>query len=632
MNTSSFDKASLDYLKKEFGITIQTTSKSLGGKEVLPRTFADKGITLPSDLEKALNHWRNSYTIDKPNLHQRIQLWQILDQMAHNNGPVSKTVKLYKNETIGSKISHDTIQVKARTRKQERWIKTFLQKAGYTKANLEAIVEDLVTLGNSIAINSLTPTEGIAETTLADPFSLQERIEFNPVRIKHQVEGGYYGYDKLSQTDSRMQQLLKAIDDPDMATSEYFKSTLIGYRIDDFVFAPWQVAHFRMPSSRHEFAPYGKPLLLSALAPYMTWKATKELIALARIASFPKEVVTLMNAESTPIDMMFQRLQELKEIEENLSDYSAQDATGVGQKIFTIDGVFKYDLKSTSMDLSSIGDLDADEENVISALDVPIAYLIQGKEKGFGDSNKTLVAQSKVFAKAVYSIQSAILEQLVTQVKIQMTLTGEYDPDKDYFELSMPLPTVDDDPELVRLYQERLRLAKDTAETIRDLLGFTATAKLPQDTIRSILSSLSVAPKEDLDMWVSEIANGTEETINVEDSDPILQEHFIKIREVLTPDLMREAIMKTRQESCRYEGVEDSRHFMASSSTSSLDKRFLESMKATISTIKLKETSRLKESLEEAKKTTEVVNTLRKTLYGVTADFSEIAKKQESEK
>ena len=68
--------------------------------------------------------------------------------------------------------------------------------------------------------------------------------------------------------------------------------------------------------------------------------------------------------------------------------------------------------------------------------------------------------ESKVFAKAVYSIQSAILEELVTQIKTQMILTGDYDPETDYFELSMPLPTVDDDPELIRLFQEKLRLLK----------------------------------------------------------------------------------------------------------------------------------------------------------------------------
>lgn len=620
---SVYTKATTDFLQREFNLTITTKSNVAQGKEVIPKSLDGKGYTLPSELEKALNNWKNDYNLDGPTLANRRKLWRILDQMAHNNGPVSKTVKLYKNETLGSKISYETIQVKCKTRKQERWIKNFLQSAGYSKSTLEAIVEDLVIFGNGLAINSLDPVEGIAESTLTDPFSLQERMEFNPVRIKHQREGGYDNYNTQQYNrGTRMDQLVQAIEDPRMKTSEFFKSTLLGYRIDDFVFSPWQVAHFRMPTSRNEFAPYGKPLLLPALAPYMTWKATKDLIALARIASFPKEIITLEGAENTPIDMMFQRLQELKEIEENLAENAAQDTTGVGQKIYTIDGVFKYDLKQINMDLSAIGDLDAEMENVISALDVPVAYLIQGKERGFGESNKTLVAQSKVFAKAVYSIQSAILETLITQVKIQMILTGDYDPDKDYFELSMPLPTVDDDPELVRLYQERLRLAKDTAETIRDLLGLPVTTQLPQDTIRSILSSMSAVPSGDLDVWVDTIANDsvdmTPEVDSLSTTTELTEAQKITIRTKLNEAVMQEAIMIARENSACFESVENDRHFMASTSTSKLDKRILEEISSNIKTIKLKESDseRSKADEEEAIK-------LRAKLYAVTPDLKE---------
>jgi len=542
---------------------------------------------------------------------ERLRLWTLLDQMAHNSGPVAKTKKLYKNETIGSKISEETIQVKARTRKQETWIKKFLQDVGYTKSALESIVEDLVVFGNAIDINSLDPVKGITEITSADPFSLQERVEFNPVRIKHQSEGNFYGYTNLSTSDPRMVQFVKAVKDPNMATSEYFKSTLMGFKIDDFEFAPWQVAHFRMPSSRHEFAPYGKPLFLDALSPYMTWKATDDLIGLARVASFPKEIITLHGAENIAPEMMFRKLQELKEIEENLSEGSAQDTVGVGQKIYTIDGVYSYNVKTTNMDLSSMGDLTAAEENVISSLDVPIAYLIQGKDKGFGESNKTLVAQSKVFAKAVYSIQSVILETLITQIKIQMILTGEYDPEKDYFELSMPLPTVDDDPELVRLFQEKLRLAKDTAETIRDLLGMPADTQLPTDTIKSIMTGLSAAPAGELDMWISTIANNSIVPVDKPDDDastdksrhddsyvpePLTESQKKIVRTKLTEDLIKEAVMKVREDSQVREGAEYNRHFMASNNISNTNKRIIEDIEVKHKLLKpkLKEDTQLK--------------------------------------
>ena len=52
---------------------------------------------------------------------------------------------------------------------------------------------------------------------------------------------------------------------------------------------PWNVPHFRRFSTKSEFYPFGRPLFINCIAPFRQLQASKNLMALARAAKFPKE-------------------------------------------------------------------------------------------------------------------------------------------------------------------------------------------------------------------------------------------------------------------------------------------------------------------------------------------------------
>ena len=99
----------------------------------------------------------------------------------------------------------------------------------------------------------------------------------------------------MSANMSKMDKVKKLVDiyntenmDSEDQIFDTFDTKLLGYELEGQIFVPpWSITHFRYNSDRSEFYPYGRPPLLTCLAPFKLTLATKTLQGLARAMSFP---------------------------------------------------------------------------------------------------------------------------------------------------------------------------------------------------------------------------------------------------------------------------------------------------------------------------------------------------------
>ena len=54
--------------------------------------------------------------------------------------------------------------------------------------------------------------------------------------------------------------------------------------------SPWNLSHYKIETTKSEFFPYGKSLLLNSLAIFRQYQTSKNLEAMLRAAKFPKEI------------------------------------------------------------------------------------------------------------------------------------------------------------------------------------------------------------------------------------------------------------------------------------------------------------------------------------------------------
>jgi hypothetical protein len=477
-----------------------------------PKTNKLKPVKFPDEIQELYNFFLRDTFENSETLKNRMDRYSSLLYAYYNNAIFSKAVNLYADETVQSDVNNQIIGVEAK-KPVQNYIYDFLNKIGVTADILHETAFNIVLFGDSFWVNSIDSKEKtIADITPIEVKDVKDRIEFNASQVNKRKQQ-YQNFSSYIQKDSKLRAIAKILDDSakDQDYSQYFRNYLFGFWLGQKMYlAPWNVSHFRMFTTVSEFFPFGRPLMINALAPFRQLQAGKNLMAMARAQNFPIKHFEVAVDENMDQSDQWEAVNEAREEWANLgASLTEKEQFAINSEIWTPEGLINLDIKEPRLNLDDIADIELLRDELIMATDIPKGYLIVDRSS-FGTSGQALLRQHKPFARAVYKVQSTILKQLTQLIRMQFVISEEYDYDTD-FELTMPFPEIEESSDRLRIKNDTLRLAKDILDNIGDAVGLERGEALPPDIVKDILGKFSFMDRDDVDEWIDDIMKTREQ-------------------------------------------------------------------------------------------------------------------------
>ena len=516
-------------------------------------------VKFSSELEQLYKFWLQETYDSTETLKNRIERYRDLDYMYYNNTIMSMSTELYADETVQADSQSQVIQVNGENRNVEKYIVEFFEKIGITQKILRSCAFDICLYGDCFWVNVTDGEEGIIKVVPVDVYSVIERFEYSAIEAQKLIKERERVYKNLIGKSSRLAKLTKMLQvEGNKDLSHYYLNYLFGYQMEDDIYlAPWNVSHFRRFSTKSEFYPYGRPLFINCIAPFRQLQASKNLMALARAKKFPIEHFEVETSDSMTEAEKWQRVDEARHEWFNLGiNETAKEQFASGSSIWTPKGLLTFNIIENRMNLSDIDDIELLRDDLIMGTRIPKGYLIVDRAS-FGTSGQALLQQFKPFGRAVYTIQSAILEELVNLVKLQFVMTGDFDYNTD-FEITMTFPVIEESQDRLRVKNDTLRLANDVVTNLQSALGLGRGEAIPPEVVTDIFGKLSFLTPEDVENWVNQISQNEE--INETKKKAIMK----KINGRLNENIVRETILKSKRRLKMEEGVLGNRHYMTS--------------------------------------------------------------------
>lgn len=451
-------------------------------------------------LEEYFNAWLNETTDTIGTLQDRFKRIAELEFAINNDPFLGMTVDLIADEATQLDQQDKLIMIDCADSRMKQRMEELLTQWGITQNRVRGAMWNLAAYGDSFWANKVTKN-GVVRINPIDVRQVLDRLEFNPVKVASDLTLKQGFLTALSR-DERLQMLMDTIEqEANGEFADLFDSKLFGYVIaNDFVVPPWNITHFRLQADQSEFAPFGKPMLLKALAPFRQANATMTLQSLARIMNFPVSLYKVKTTAGMDAAQQFEVVEDTREQYENIGVTGSNSETySVNTKMWAPDGLVDLQVISPNMDLSAIGDLELYQDRVVVSSGVPKGYLVPDWG-GFGVSGISLTEQFKPFARKVFTVQSAFLDGLTNLFRLHFAITGEFD----YFEpfvLSMKFPNSENNADRVNAKQGSLDLSKSVIDTVADLIG-SLNDPLPPEIIQDILTKFSFLDPEDIKKWI----------------------------------------------------------------------------------------------------------------------------------
>jgi hypothetical protein len=569
-------KSFIGKLQKIYGIVIGKDATS--EDQLRPAETTDDGKLTPikfsSDLMKLWNYWTKSVTDNPESLKNRLDRYRDLDYMYYNEPIISQAVEMYADETIQFDSQSQPLIVNAKEKKVANYINDLFEKIGINRQSLREIARSLALYGDGYNILALKEGVGYTYSQVVDVTTVKDRIEFNAITVKKEMIR-YYGLQNWINKEQRLRALADVLKDmkTEYDPSKYYKSYLFGYKVEDDLFLPpWSVMHFRIFSSKSEFAPYGRPILINSISPFRQLKASKNLMAMARASKFPKEHFEVDVDEEMTEAEKWDAINRAKQQFQNLSKYEgSKEDFAIGGAIWTPKDLLTYKLLNNNISLDDIADIELLRDDEIISTGIPKGYLTNDKGSLFGQSGQALLQQYKPFGRKILTVQTAILEQLVQLIKQQFIISEDYDPEKTEFELSMNYPVIEDSKDRLGMKTDTLLLAKNIIDNLKDVLGINS--KLPTDVVKDILTKYTFLGSEDIDTWVGKIEDANEKLS--EDDRSKLNNKLNRLNE----NLVNEAYFNSKTKLNMKEGIINGYHYMTSGNKYTMNERVLETMR-----------------------------------------------------
>lgn len=524
-----------------------------------------KPVEMSSEAKKAFEFFKSDYLSLLNASTRRLERYRELEFMVYNEGLMFTANSIYADETVQPNEEDRFIIINAKDTKVEKHFYQWLSDIGVNQNVLEAVAWDLTMYGDSFWVNSIDAEKGVTEITPISVYNVLNRIEYSAVMLGEEMEKRQGALTSALNASQSLRNLADFLLDP-KASSEYsdnFKSYLFGYELKGHrSVAPWYISHFRRFTTKSEFYPFGRSNFIGSLSRYLSFKNTELLMDMARVSSFPKEVYEIETSEDMTEPETFRKVNQIREMVANITTQTkTPDDISIGEPIFTVKGMFNYNILENRVDLNKIADYDAKREDLILSTGIPQGYLTPGGKGGnWGTSGQNLLQQSKQFARRVFVNQSAILETITELYKTHLLITQEFDSEDTEFELSMSFPVVEESQDRMRVKSDSLRMANDIISNLGQAVGLDRGEALPIDIVKDVFINYSFLDNEDVEYWIDEVEKSRE---------VIEEEVYSKVRKKIksrpiTEKIFKEAYFKTRRENGVSEGVWKKRHFFNS--------------------------------------------------------------------
>jgi len=526
-------------------------------------------VKMDSELQQFYDWWIRETSDNKQSLADRKSRYKDIDFMIKNDSVISMAADLYADETTQVDTQNQVIIATSKNKKLEKWILQFFNDIGLNQHKIRQIAYSLNAFGDAFLVNVIDSAKGITEVIAVDADNIEERLEFNAIDTKKEFYKQNKRYmNSLVRSNDRMADLLAKLKDNKNNISSLFKHYLFGFVVaPDLVLSPWNLTHFRL-SANSEFGKWGRSNFINCIAPFRQLKASKNLMAMARAAKFPKEKFEIETDENMTEIEKWNAVNEARQEYQNLTALEAvKEEFAIGGQIWTPKGLLDYTLLENRMDLGDIADIELLRDDMIMATRVPKGYLIVDRG-AFGASGQSLLQQFKPFGRAVYQIQSSILQEIVQLIKIHLTITEEFDAEES-FELAMNFPVIEEASDRLRMKNDTLRLANDVISNIQNALG--TRDGLPPEVVKSIFSQLSFLDPEEVKVWIDQSAEsllGEKHQIKLVNHS-LTEDQTKKLIERLNETVVYNALDEAKKKHSFFEGIQKGKHFVSSNKNNS---------------------------------------------------------------
>lgn len=546
------------------------------GKE-LPKV---KPIEMPSAMENAYQYLVSNMST-APYMDNAFRFLRYKDmKSACTTEPILETaVKIYTSEAYTSEYGKNLVQIKAKDSKLEKYFYKWFEDVGFTENVIRDIFTNLVMYGDAFWLNGIDMEGkgGITTITPIDPFLVADRIEFNVGMVEEKCQWFQMALN-LANTYPSLQQIIDIVSQKNVEDiSVLYKSYLFGYTLKLWAeeengdsqdvknvkgVPPWCISHCRLFTTDKDFFPFGKPMFLSAIPTFKSYKTTQLLIDMLRSQSFPREHYSIKCDENSDPFTRQMRISEAKNFLEGITPQTQnQDGLSVGAKIYSCDGLIDYELLDPSIDLDALGDLEEKKYSMCMATGIPMTYLCPEEGDGLGgDSAEKLYYLNKIFQRRVDALRRAFLEELDETFRMHLLLTEEFDGDKSEFELSILNPVEDMTSDKISQISDIFSLAKDILDTLATSFGLERGESLSPKIVKSVLSMYLPLEKDLISQWVDEVYGCAEEENkddNAEDEEGKPKDNMFGKKPNLFESLQEKQIMekceaKLNEEYFRY--------------------------------------------------------------------------------
>lgn len=505
------------------------------GKE-LPKI---KPIEMPSAMEQTYQYLLSNYNTMpySDNMYRFLRYKDM--KMACTTEPILETAtRIYVSEAYTSDYGKNLVQIKAKDSKLEKYFYKWFEDVGFTENVIRDIFTNLVMYGDAFWLNGIDMEGkgGITTITPIDPFLVADRIEFNVGMVEEKRQWFQMALN-LANTYPSLQQIVDIVSQKNVEDiSALYKSYLFGYTLKLWAeeengdsqdvknvkgIPPWCIAHCRLFTTDKDFFPFGKPMFLSAIPAFKSYKTTQLLVDMLRSQSFPREHYSIKCDENSDPFVRQMRISEAKNFLEGITPQTQnQDGLSVGSKIFSCDGLIDYELLDPSIDLESLGDLEAKKYSMCMATGIPMTYLCPEEGEGLGGDNaEKLYYLNKIFQRRVDALRRAFLEELDETFRMHLLLTEEFDGDKSEFELSIENPTEDYTSDKISQISDVFGLAQEILNVLASSFGLDRGESLSPNIVKSVLTQYLPVEKDVISKWVDEVYHCAEEENKDSDSD-----------------------------------------------------------------------------------------------------------------
>lgn len=529
-------------------------------KDVQAKNRAPRKLKLPSSFEKMWSWFiKNNYDSNQT-LKERLIRYNDIDYAVLNSGILAMVMELYADEAVQADSQKRILIVESKDKKVKKEIERLLNYWGIDQPTLRTIAYNLTSYGDSFSINSTDGAKGITDVTHVDVRDIVEKLEFRFSKVPEMLRKSR----KYSSTaQDKINALAKQLSNNKVPTSDLYKSYVLGYEVSmGEMLPPWNVSHFKIETTKSEFFPYGKSLMINSISSFRQYQTSKNLEAMLRAAKFPKEVYEVTTDPEASEMEAWEAVNLAKEEYLNVGmETKEKEDFAAGTQIWIPDGLLSFKYEESNINTDQIKDIELLRDEMIISTRIPKGYLIT--ERGWGTSGQALLQQFKPFGRAVFSIQSIILKELAQMIRLHFIMTGQFEEELTEFTLGMNFPVIEESSDRIRAKNDSLRIASDIISNLQNALG--TRDGLPPEVIKDIFTQYTFLDKEDVDDWIDKSAEALQMENEFLVNKELTEDTVKEIRKSITPDLLNEAYFTSLSENNIDEGQLGTRHFINSS-------------------------------------------------------------------